>query len=89
MEREIIQYNSKGKHPYNWADFKLVQEGKGYYDSEKGFLDIEMVVKRKSDGKFFTFGFSDFGQGMSSLEDEPIVDLKEVFPKKIEITVYE
>lgn len=89
MEREIIQYDSKGKWPYNWTEFKIVQENKGYYDSEKGFLDIEMVLQRKSDGKFFTFGFTDFGRGMSSLEEESIVDLEEVFPKKIEITVYE
>lgn len=89
MKREIIQYDSKGKWPYNWTEFEIIKEEQVYFDSEKGFVDIEMVVKRKFDGKFFTFGFTDFGQGMSSLEEEIIVELKEVFPKKIEITVYE
>lgn len=89
MKREKIEYDSKGKWPYDWIEFKIIEEKQVYFDTEKGFVDIEMVVQRKSDGKFFIFGFTDYGQGDSSLKEEPIVELEEVFPKKVEITVYE
>lgn len=76
------------RHPeWEWIKEEIV-----YSDLEKGYHDKEVVLKRKSDNKYFKFEFSDSNNfsldESGSGNDWPLVG-KEVFPKQKTIITYE
>ena len=88
MEREKIRIRDVHDvdYPDDWDGFALVETKEKDYDSEKGFVDYECVVKRLSDGKFFKFSYTQYGHNGSSLLEETMV---EAFPREKVITVYD
>jgi hypothetical protein len=56
------------------------------FDAEKGFVDYEIVIQRWSDGKYFKFTYTQFGHNGDDILEQTGV---EVFPKTIEVVVYE
>lgn len=96
MERETVRVADlakNDKYPNNndlciedWDTVGVMDTKQIRYDSEKGSIDIECVVKRLSDGKFFKFKYTQFGYSGDDSRDQIAY---EVFPKQMTITYYE
>lgn len=67
------------------SDFEFIEENQTYYDTEKGCSDYRVIVKRKSDGKYFEGNYTKWPAGGSKYD----MEIEEVFPKKITKTIYE
>lgn len=68
-----------------FQDFDPIESKSIYHDLEKGYEDIEVIVQRKSDKKFFKGYYSDSPYiGIHNFSEE----LKQVFPTEMTITVY-
>ena len=65
--------------------FDFVQEEKVYFDSEKGYVDIEIIIKRLHDNKFFKGTYSNWGH--SNIEWESSI-FDEVFPQQKTVITY-
>lgn len=65
-------------------DFKIIQEEIVDFDLEKGYKDIEVIVRRKSDNKYFKGSYT--SSPYIGRDYDP--DLFEVFPEAKTITVY-
>ena len=50
--------------------FISVEQKQIKFDGEKGFVDYECVMKRRSDGKFFKFIYTDYGKGDSNIKEQ-------------------
>ncbi len=74
----------EGKHSY----FKCVNYETVYTDLGKAYEEIEMVVQKKSDEKFFKFEFKESEHHGLSDNNFPL-EGKEVFPKTITKIIYE
>jgi len=61
----------------DWDTCKCVYREKKYYDSEKGFIDYEIVVKRNSDGKFFKFTYTQFGHNGDDILEQTAHEVEE------------
>lgn len=63
-----------------------------YADLEKGYEEIEIILKRLTDDKYFKFTYTDspyHDVGSYRLGVNFPLDGKEVFPKTIETIIYE
>lgn len=67
----------KNLHPDDWDTVRVIQETKKSFDGEKGFIDIELVFKRLSDGKLFKFEYTNFGQGQNDILDQTATEVEE------------
>lgn len=69
-----------------WNNFELIESKLNYYDLEDSYEINDNIIQRLSDGKYFKF-FSEY----TYCDDFIIPDqeIKEVFPKQVEITIYE
>lgn len=61
----------------DWDTCKCIYQENISFDGEKGFVDIEVVVQRLSDNKFFKFTYTDYGRGESSLLEETAYEVEE------------
>lgn len=100
LERETIRLPKEvlsdiADNIYNRAG--VLHEGDEYFlhenkitssDPEDGGADHVVVFKRKSDGKYFRFEYSDWDSWYNFDRDYPTT-AKEVFAKKIEIIIFE
>lgn len=66
-------------------DWKYIDEFVRSFDSEKGYQDIDVILMRVSDGKYFSFNKIHAGAGYRETDFRG----REVFPKTITTTVYE
>ena len=81
----ILNDNSAAEDQLKEMSFTLVKYTQIYFDSEKGYTGNEIVIQRKSDGKYFKGEYGDWGHGIYEYYN----DWKEVFPKQITTTIYE
>ena len=87
-EEETSEILYGGKHP----EWKLIKEETSGIDLDKGIEDKEVILERKSDGKFFKFGFARsnyHGISESGLANDWPLKGEEVFTKTKTIVVYE
>lgn len=75
--------------PYNYfddlnPDFKYIEEKQTRFDGEKGYVTMEAIVQRKSDGKYFKFKYENWGRGESSIREETAYEVQ----RKEKITYY-
>lgn len=88
-EREIIEFETKEEFfdaIYEEEEFYLIEEEECNFDSEKGMVDIDIVVQRASDKKFFRGSYIRGTAGNRWVND---LTMEEVFKKTIKTTVYE
>lgn len=83
---ELVCYG--GRHD----EWEFIEEDISNVDLEKGGKDMEVILKRKSDDKFFKFEF--YKTNHHSLDEDACgndwpLRGTEVFPKSITITKYE
>ena len=69
-----------------WDNFELINSELDYYNLEDSYDIINHVIKRLSDGKYFKFYSKYNYQEYTTIPNQEIY---EVFPKKVEITIYE
>ena len=96
MNREkikVIDLAKNAKYPNDkdlciddWDTCRVVKEKQCNFDSEKGYTDYEVVIRRLSDNKFFKFTYTQFGHNGDNIREQIAT---EVFPKEKTITVYE
>lgn len=89
MNREKIEFTDEQLNLLFYEGikgFELVLEAQTYFDSEKGYTDNDIVLKRLSDGKFFKGECSYWGQGVKEWASN---EFEEVFSKQKKITIYE
>lgn len=88
--REIIKHH--GDITEDWCEevddlpFEYIQEEQVCFDTEKGYINLELIFKRKSDDKYFKVKYSNWGQGETDMFEKIA---KEIFPKQITTTIYE
>jgi hypothetical protein len=70
------------KHHFS-NDFEVVDKNVIYYDLEKSYEDIDIIIKRKSDGKYFKANWL-----KSFNYDDYPTQIEEVFPIEVTTTVY-
>ena len=68
-----------------WDDFEIIDTDTEYYSLEDEYAEIRVIVKRKSDDKYFE-GFYTYFQWN---QNEYNLKLTEVLPKEKTIIVYE
>ena len=70
-----------------WEDFDVISDELEYFDLEDQYYEELIIIKRKSDNKYFKFKsiFSEYHYKWS-IENPTLI---EVFPKQKTITVYE
>jgi hypothetical protein len=71
------------KHHFSY-DFKYITDELIYYDLEKGYEEIETIVKRLSDDKYFKINWFKSYYNENKYDNELI----EVFPEEKTITIY-
>ena len=64
----------KDLHPDDWEGFRVVQDKEGSFDAEKGFIDHEIVIQRKSDDKYFKFTYTQYGYNGSDCLEQTAVE---------------
>lgn len=69
----------------NNTDFEWIEEKQVDFDSEKGSADFDVILKRKSDGKFFKFFKLKGSAGWRETDFHGV----EVVPKQVTLIVYE
>ena len=78
--------NYKHNHPI-WEDFVIVEEIVEDLELDRSWISYKVIVKRKSDNKYFK-GFYEYSDREGYILDiNPI--LEQVFPKEITKTIYE
>ena len=87
-DEEVTSEILHGARDDNW---EYIDEKTTSTDLEKGLEDKEVILKRKSDGKYFKFEYS--RSGHHSLDDEALGNIwplkgKEVFRKEVKTVVY-
>jgi len=82
---EYMEEDESDFKPGAWDDFVHIDEIETYCSLEDSYYEMDVIVKRISDGKFFR-GHYTYWQ---DLENEYELTLEEVFPKEKTITVYE
>lgn len=65
--------------------FKLIEQIQENFDGEKGYVEYDIIIQRKTDGKFFKGTGEDWGRG----EQEVIPYFYEVQRKEKTIYYYE
>ena len=69
-----------------WGDFEIEDTITTYYCLEKSYEENDVIVKRKSDGKFFKGSVVECPYQSTEID---CCELEEVFPKQVMKTVYE
>lgn len=92
MNREKIKFKNKeeaenilseyGEEPNEL--YELIEENERYFDSEKGYVEYDVIIKRRTDSKFFKGSYLKAGGGYEEYE----LDAIEVFPEVITTTIY-
>ena len=67
-------------------DFTEIQQIKGYFDSEKGYVEMTLIVQRNEDGKFFKLNYRKWGAGRREIDK---LCLTQVFEKEKTVKYYE
>ena len=95
MEREEIHINKEILSQLTSTYFVPVDVDYEHYsneitgsDSEDGGADHTLVIKRKSDGKYFQMYYTDWDMEYNFDSDFP-EDLTEVFPKTVTTIIFE
>lgn len=93
MNREKIELDEESvnilyKEEGYTSDFDYLDEEITYTDFEKGLKEINVIIKRKKDGKLFKFSCTTNGYELSRWEKFPKI-ATEVFPKQVTTTIYE
>lgn len=105
MEREEIELsehivrhfveNYDGEHededfiPDENLEYEYVDEFEHYKDMEKSYITQSVIIKRKSDNKYFKFNYHDsYYHGPFDWVTFPL-KVKEVFSKQVTKTIYE
>ncbi len=89
-ERETIKFKDEKEvegiiHEWNdECDFNIIESTQKYFDSEKGYVDYDIIIQRKSDSKYFKGEYSQWGQGVMDID----LSFKEVFQYQTTITKY-
>ena len=85
--RSLIDEDYEDYNEEEILDFEYVKEKVSYTDIPKGYQDIDVIVKRVSDDKYFKFTYcnSDY---VSFDETNNDIFAEEVFPKKVTKTIY-
>lgn len=89
MKREIVQLidlakndkypNINNLYIYDWDTINVIEEKIVSFDSEKSFVDKEVIFQRNSDGKYFKFEYTEFGyHGNNILEQNAEEVFKEI-----------
>ena len=89
LAREEVEFTDEQlkEWPYGKMEgYRTVSIHQTYFDSEKNYVQKEVVVERISDNKFFKSEFSDWGSGGKEWLSYTFT---EVFPKQITTTIYE
>ncbi len=60
--------------PDDWDGFVHIQSIEKDFDAEKGFVDYDTVIMRRSDGKFFKFTYTQFGHNGSDMLEQTAVE---------------
>ena len=60
--------------------FSVVKEKNGYFDSEKGMVDVQITVKRRSDNKIFSGNYVRGGQGNNWIDDTTLIEVVKKVP---------
>lgn len=61
-------------HPDDWEGFRVVQDEECNFDSGKGYIDHEMVIRRMSDDKYFKFTYTQYGYSGSDCLEQTAVE---------------
>ena len=56
--------------------FQVVEEEQVYYDGEKGYIELNCVIQRESDGKYFKFSYTRWPQGNGDLKRQVAHEVK-------------
>lgn len=86
MKREKITFEFDENYSFDDQipeGFKWIDEEITYFDSGKGFCNYDVIIQRKSDGKFFKGGIWE-GQGRTEIENE----WEEVFQQIVTKEIY-
>ena len=92
MSRETIRVSNYLNEDFpnvdEWEDklFSLVQREQVGYDSEKGYVEYECIIRRVSDDTYFKLTYTQFGHHGNDLLEQVAT---EVTPKTKTITYYE
>ena len=78
--------DAKDLHPDDWEDFRTIEDTEHSYDPEKNMVDHDMIVQRKSDGKYFKFTYTQYHYSGSNILEQTA---HEVFQKTKTVTYYE
>lgn len=91
--RSLLDEEYEGYIEDEEFEYEYIQDDVSYVDLDKSYEDHEVVIKRTSDGKYFKFGYSSssyhdiFSEGMGW--DGFPAKAEEVFPRTIEVIVYD
>jgi len=95
QDREIISFKDTLAAPdervgayledYFSDDFEFIDQKTIYVDIEKGYKDVEVIIQRIKDKKFFKIE----GSISPYVEPEFEIEVKQVFPKTITTIIYE
>ena len=69
-----------------WENYELIDTTLDYYNLEDGYEINNHVIKNLHDGKYFKFYSKYYYEDSIIIPNQAIY---EVFPKKVEITIYE
>ena len=81
---KVIDLAKNNKYPNDndlciddWDTCKCVYRKEKNFDSEKGFIDYEIVVQRFSDNKFFKFTYTQFGHNGDDCKEQIAYEVEE------------
>lgn len=83
-KREIVDISTLNAESIQEFDpgYKEIQSTQTEYDSEKKFATYKYIFQRKSDKKYFSLEYQDWGTGQDNFGEEP---LRQVFLKDVDI----
>jgi hypothetical protein len=87
ISKLILREVLGGKYSKN-PDYELMENKIDSSDEEDGGAWHSVVIKRKSDERYFGFEYCDWDMIYNFDRDFP-EELTEVFPKQVTITIYE
>jgi len=82
---EYFDENNKSIKYHFSNDFEYITEIVTYYDLDKSYEELETIVKRLSDGKYFKISWFKSNYVNNNYDDKLI----EVIPREITKTIYE
>jgi len=94
MKRETIKFKDKQVladivRGYSNDEYELMQDEISNIDPEDGGGNHDVVIKRKSDDKYFAVHYSDWDMEDVNIERDFPDSATEVFARKVEILVFE